>query len=178
MAFGSKDGIDEDQPGTLLRNCHRLSRDGRIRTIGLSVLVSQLALPLQRSTSFFHSRVACVRAMDFLARDTPALRRLRRDIRRSTTLATKGILPNNQRPTFARLSSHSKPTLRGYPVDLLPTLPSLAQGPLPLAARRNPRKGCRALRTLRQDIRRFTTLATKGILPNNQRPTYKETVIG
>jgi len=53
----------------LLRNCHRLSWDGRIRTIGLSVLVSQLAPPLQRSTSFFHSRVACVRAMDFLARD-------------------------------------------------------------------------------------------------------------
>ena len=56
------------QQTNLLRNCHQLSRDGRIRTIGLSVLVSQLALPLQRSTSFFHSRVACVRAMDFLAR--------------------------------------------------------------------------------------------------------------
>ena len=56
--------------GTLQRNCHRLSRDGRIRTIGLSVLVSQLAPPLQRSTSFFHSRVACVRAMDFLARSS------------------------------------------------------------------------------------------------------------
>ena len=53
---------------TLLRNRHRLSRDGRIRSIGLSVLVSQLALPRQRSTSFFHSRVARVRAMDFLAR--------------------------------------------------------------------------------------------------------------
>jgi len=52
----------------LLRNRHRLSWDGRIRTIGLSALVSQLAPPLQRSTGFFHSRVACVRAMDFLAR--------------------------------------------------------------------------------------------------------------
>ena len=54
----------------LLINRHRLSWDGRIRTIGLSALVTQLAPPLQRSTGFFHSRVACVRAMDFLARNS------------------------------------------------------------------------------------------------------------
>ena len=45
--------------GTTLAN-------GRIRTIGWSVLVSELALILQRSTGFFHSRVARLRAMDFL----------------------------------------------------------------------------------------------------------------
>ena len=88
---------------TLLGNCHRLSWDGRICTMGLSVLVSQLALPRQRSTSFFHSRVACVRAMDFLARDTPALRRFRREIRRCSILATRGTLPNNQPATFASI---------------------------------------------------------------------------
>jgi len=53
---------------SLLRYCHRLSRDGRIRTIGLSILVSQLGLPLQRSTSLFHFKVARVRAMGLLAR--------------------------------------------------------------------------------------------------------------
>ena len=126
---------------TLLGNCHRLSRDGCIRTIGWSVLVSELALPRQRSTSFFHSRVACVRAMDFLARDTLALRRFRREIRRSSILATRGTLPNNQPPTFARLSSHNEPTLRVCPVDRPPPLPSLARGPFTPAARRNPRKG-------------------------------------
>ena len=47
--------------GTTLAN-------GRARTIGWSVLVSELAPILHRSRSFFHSRVACVRAMDFLAR--------------------------------------------------------------------------------------------------------------